>query len=38
MLDINKLNKLKYNFDEYFTIYDFDLIVRLSSTSEVNTR
>ena len=36
ILDTNKLNKLKYNFDEHFSnICDFDLIVRLSSTSEV---
>lgn len=36
IIDINKLNKLEYNFDEkYSNICDFDLIVRLSATSKV---
>ena len=36
MLDINKLNKLSYDFDPiYSNISDFDLIVRLSTISKV---
>ena len=36
MLDINKLNLLNYDFDENFShICDFDLMVRLSSISNV---
>ena len=36
MINISKLNKLEYNFDEnYSNICDFDLIVRLSATSKV---
>ena len=36
MIDINKLNNLKYHFDEnYNHICDFDLIIRLSTISKV---